>query len=152
MRNDPPSGLTCCGLRGCTKSAIRYGMCMLSLQICTRQYHLCRTENQSAQSGRGTDGGGAGLSNERYAPVLLRFFAIAGAEPDHFVGVNKIASVTIHAHFWSRSVRESKNGKWGWQNYRNSGKWGWQKCALLVCNIPVPYRIVVSRYEHSVTV
>jgi hypothetical protein len=30
--------------------------------------------------------------------------------------------LTIHAHFWSRSVRESKDGKWGCQNYRNSDK------------------------------
>jgi hypothetical protein len=98
------------------------------------------------------DRGVAGLFYWRYAPVLLRFFAIAGAEPDHFVGVNKMVSLTIHAHFWSRSVRESKDGKWGWQNYRNSDKRGCQKWALLVCNIPEPYRIVVSRYEHSVTV
>jgi hypothetical protein len=31
-----------CAAGGCTKSAIRYGMCMLSLQICTRQYHIGR--------------------------------------------------------------------------------------------------------------
>jgi hypothetical protein len=141
MRNDPPSGLGLCGL--CGRWLHKVGDKIWNVYVIAPNLHTAisyRTLFYWHNASR--------INHSRLTQILT----IAGAEPDHFVGVNKIASVTIHAHFWSRSVRESKNGKWGWQNYRNSGKWGWQKCALLVCNIPVPYRIVVSRYEHSVTV